>query len=81
MCTLIHNILNTDFVALILDDDAVRGLKVIQDGADALAELGVPREAVNALHDLFGVSGICNMLGAIKMAHYLKLGPGYFPKG
>lgn len=75
MCTLIHNILNTDFVALIPDDDAVRGLKVIQDGADALTELGVPREAVNALHDLFGVSGICNILGAIKMAHYLKLGP------
>ncbi|MEN6460370.1 MAG: pyridoxal-phosphate dependent enzyme [Syntrophomonas sp.] len=75
MCTLIHNILNTDYVALIPDDDAVRGLKVIQDGADALAELGVPRESVTALHDLFGVSGICNILGAIKMAHHLKLGP------
>ena len=75
MCTLIHNILNTDFVALIPDDDAVRGLKVIQDGADALVELGVARESINALHDLFGVSGICNILGAIKMAHYLKLGP------
>jgi cysteine synthase A len=75
MCTLIHNVLNTDFVALIPDDDAVRGLKVIQDGADVLAELGVPRETVQALHDLFGVSGICNILGAIKMAHYLKLGP------
>ncbi len=25
--------------------------------------------------DLFGVSGICNILGAIKMAKYLKLGP------
>lgn len=75
MCTLIHNILNTDFVALIPDDDAVRGLKVIQDGADALAELGVPRESITALHDLFGVSGICNILGAIKMAHYLNLGP------
>ncbi|HWQ73889.1 MAG TPA: pyridoxal-phosphate dependent enzyme [Syntrophomonas sp.] len=75
MCTLIHNVLNTDFVALIPDDDAVRGLKVIQDGAGALAELGVPREAVEALHDMFGVSGICNILGAIKMAHYLRLGP------
>jgi len=75
MCTLIHNILNTDYVALIPDDDAVRGLKVIQDGADALAELGVSRESITALHDLFGVSGICNILGAIKMAHYLKLGP------
>ena len=25
--------------------------------------------------DLFGVSGICNILGAIKMAKFLKLGP------
>jgi cysteine synthase len=75
MCTLIHNILNTDYVALIPDDDAVRGLKVIQDGADVLAELGIPSESIKALHDLFGVSGICNILGAIKMAHYLKLGP------
>ena len=25
--------------------------------------------------NLFGVSGICNILGAIKMAKYLKLGP------
>ena len=25
--------------------------------------------------DLFGVSGICNILGAVKMAKYLRLGP------
>ncbi len=75
MCTLIHNVLTTDFVALIHDDDCVRGLKIIQDGVNALAELGVPREQVETLHDLFGVSSICNILGAIKMAHYLRLGP------
>jgi len=75
MCTLIHNILTTDFVTLIPDDDCVRGLKVIQDGAEALSELGVSPEVVASLRDLFGVSGICNILGAIKMAHYLKLGP------
>jgi len=75
MCTLIHNVLTTDFVALIHDDDCVRGLKIIQDGVNALAELGVPRERVEALHGLFGVSSICNILGAIKMAHYLRLGP------
>ncbi len=76
MCTLIHNVLTTDFVVLIHDDDAVRGLKVIQDGLDALAELGVPRESAESLRGLFGVSGICNIIGAIKMAHYLRLGPG-----
>ncbi|HHW41649.1 MAG TPA: pyridoxal-phosphate dependent enzyme [Syntrophomonadaceae bacterium] len=75
MCTLIHNVLTTDFVALIHDDDCVRGLKIIQDGVNALAELGVPREQVEALHDLFGISSICNILGAIKMSHYLRLGP------
>ncbi len=75
MCTLIHNINTTDFVALIPDDDAVRGLKVTQDGADVLTELGVAKNQVLTLKDLFGVSGICNILGAIKMAHYLKLGP------
>lgn len=76
MCTLIHNVLNTDFVVLIHDEDTVRGLKIIQDGADALAELGVPPEKTATLRGLFGVSGICNILGAIKMAHYLRLGPG-----
>jgi cysteine synthase len=75
MCTLIHNILTTDFVALICDEDCVRGLKVIQDGAGVLEELGVPAEQVAKMHDLFGVSGICNILGAIKMADYLRLGP------
>lgn len=75
MCTLIHNILTTDFVTVIEDEDCVRGLKVIQDGIPALEELGVPAEKVAVLKDMFGISGICNILGAIKMAHYLKLGP------
>ncbi|HWJ02919.1 MAG TPA: pyridoxal-phosphate dependent enzyme [Verrucomicrobiae bacterium] len=75
MCTLIHNINTTDFVALIPDDDCVRGLKVIQDGAGVLKDMGIDAEQAQALHNLFGVSGICNILGAIKMAHYLKLGP------
>lgn len=75
MCTLIHNIGTTDFVALIPDDDAVRGLKILQEGASVLEEFGVPVEQAQAFKDLFGVSGLCNILGAIKMAHYLKLGP------
>lgn len=76
MCTLIHNVLNTDFVVLIKDDDCVRGLKVIHDGADILAESGIDMETALSMKDLFGVSGICNILGSIKMAKYLHLGPG-----
>jgi cysteine synthase len=75
MCTLIHNILTTDFIALIKDEDAVRGLKVLQDGTDILIEQGLSKKEALMLKDLFGVSGVCNIIGAIKIAKYLKLGP------
>jgi len=75
MCTLIHNVLNTDFVCLIKDDDAVRGLKVLHDGEAVLKEIGISKEQYLEMRDLFGVSGVCNIIGAIKMAKYLKLGP------
>ncbi len=75
MCTLIHNILNTDYIAMIKDDDSVRGLKVICDAPYILEENGVDSKTAEHLRDLFGVSGICNIIGAIKMAKYLKLGP------
>jgi cysteine synthase len=74
MCTLIHNVLTTDFVTLIEDEECVRGLKLIQDGR-ALVKAGVKPEEAASLRNLFGVSGICNILGAIKMAKYLRLGP------
>ncbi|MBN2503960.1 MAG: pyridoxal-phosphate dependent enzyme [Bacilli bacterium] len=76
MCTLIHNVLNTDFIALIKDDDAVKGLKIIHDGINILVENGIDREVAKNMHELFGVSTICNIIGAIKMAKYLHLGPG-----
>ncbi|WP_258358477.1 PLP-dependent cysteine synthase family protein [Moorella sulfitireducens (nom. illeg.)] len=76
MCTLIHNVLNTDFIVLIHDEDTVRGLKVFQDGTEVLVKNGVKEADALALRDNFGPSGICNVLGAIKMAKYLRLGPG-----
>lgn len=76
MCTLIHNILTTDFVVLIHDDDTIKGLKVIHDGTEALVKIGIDREYARSMRELFGPSGICNILGAIKMAKYLRLGPG-----
>lgn len=75
MCTLIHNVLTTDFVTLIHDDDCVKALKVIHDSPEVLVKLGVPADVARDMRDLFGVSGLCNILGAIKMAKYLKLGP------
>ncbi len=75
MCTLIHNILNTDYVTLIKDEDSVKGLKIIHDGINILVENGVDEKTALAMKDLFGVSTICNIIGSIKMAKYLHLGP------
>ncbi len=73
MCTLIHNVLNTDYLVLIKDDDSVKGLKVIYDGLEILKENGIDHDTAMALKDMFGVSGICNILASIKMAKKLKL--------
>ena len=77
MVTLIHNVLTTDYVMLIHDDDSVKGLKVLQDGTDVLVErLGVPREVAESFKGMFGISSVCNIIGAIKTAKFLGLGKG-----
>ena len=76
MCTLIHNVLNTDFVILIKDEETVQGVKIFHDGVDSLVRLGVDQKFAMSLRDLFGPSGICNVLGAIKLAKHLRLGRG-----
>lgn len=75
MITLIHNALTTDFITQIIDEDCVRGLAVVHEGGKILEAHGVPAKVAKEMENLFGVSGICNILGAIKMAKYLKLGP------
>ncbi len=76
MVTLIHNVLTTDFVMLIHDDDCVMGLELLQHQQKTLEDLlRVGPGTLECLHGVFGVSGICNVLGAIRMAQHLGLGP------
>ena len=76
MVTLIHNVYNTDLLMLINDEEAVQGMEVMQSGTDALVErLGVGQAEAEALHGKFGPSCICNIIGAIKTAKVLELGP------
>jgi hypothetical protein len=76
MVTLIHNVLTTDYVALIHDDDCVMGLDLLESRQPLLERvLGMPEGALSRLRGLFGISGICNILGAIRMARFLGLGP------
>ena len=74
---LIHNVMNTDFVAGISDraTDQLSLLFATGTGLEHLrARRGVPEAAIEAL-PAFGLSSICNVLAAVKTAKYLSLGP------
>ncbi|HSB39177.1 MAG TPA: pyridoxal-phosphate dependent enzyme [Gaiellaceae bacterium] len=75
---LIHNVLNTD-VVLAVSDRATDRLGVVfgtEAGRRYLARRrGVPEDVLAALPSL-GLSSICNVLGAIKVAKHLRLGRG-----
>ncbi len=76
MVTLIHNVLTTDYVALIHDDDCVMGLELLERRRrDLESLLGMRAGSLETVEGLLGVSGICNVLGAIRMARFLNLGP------
>jgi hypothetical protein len=76
MVTLIHNVFNTDLLMLIPDEESVRGMEVMQRGTHILVDrLGVDSALACELFGKFGPSCICNIIGAIKTAKYLGLGP------
>lgn len=75
MCTLIHNVLNTDYIACVKEKDAMLGFKLIHDFGKVLQQLGLSSKLTQHMQNLFGPSGICNILAAIKMAKHLSLGP------
>ncbi len=76
MVTLIHNVYNTDLLMLINDEETVFGMEVLQNGARVLVErLGVSEDEAAKLTGKFGPSCVCNVVGAIKTAKYLGLGP------
>ena len=74
---LIHNVLNTD-VALAVSERATDRLGVLfgtNEGRDFLRERrSVAGDVVDELRSL-GLSSICNVVGAIKVAKYYGLGP------
>ena len=76
MVTLIHNVFNTDLLMLVNDEETVQGMEAVQSGTEVLAErIGVDPMEAQALRGKFGPSCICNIIGAVKTAKYLGLGP------
>jgi cysteine synthase len=74
--TWIHNVGNLDAMMCIDDEECLLGLQLVTDpdGTAFLAgEGGLGELAARRLATLLGVSGICNILGAIKTARWLGL--------
>jgi len=70
----IHNVKNTNVVTAIDDEDCMRLLRLFneKEGHDYLAGSGVEKELVKQL-GMIGISGIANILSAIKTAKYFDL--------
>ena len=70
----VHNARNTDMVTAIDDEDCMRIMRLFNDkeGKEYLKSLGVSIEDIENLVSL-GISGISNMLSAIKTAKYYEM--------
>src|SRR5262245_32104630 len=73
--TWIHNVWATDLLVCVDDEECLLGLQLLQEGTAALAEEGIPEDLARSWAGLFGVSGVCNVLAAIKAARHFGLGP------
>ncbi len=77
--TWIHNVWNMDALMCIDDLECKKGLQLLSEpiGRQTLVErYDADPALVERLGSLFGISGICNILGAIKTAKYFNLGKG-----
>jgi cysteine synthase len=70
----VHNVKNTDVVTAIDDEDCMRILRLFneKEGHEYLKSFGIPQEIINELH-LIGISGIGNLLSAIKTAKHFEM--------
>ena len=58
MVTLIHNVLTTDYLLLVHDEDCLWSLLALQD---------------TPFGGMLGISGVCNIIAAVRMARHLGL--------
>jgi len=74
--TWIHNVLNMDALMCIDDIECKKGLQIFAEEAGRetlLKRYKIDPALVERLGTLFGISGICNILGAIKTAKYYHM--------
>lgn len=70
----IHNVRNTDVVAAVDDESALRLVRLFNEpaGREYLQSVGVG-DSLSAQLDLLGISGIANLMASIKFAKYFEL--------
>jgi cysteine synthase len=76
--TWIHHVMNMDALMCIDDMASVRGLQLLveEPGWRIMSDrYGVPEDSVQKMAQVFGISGVCNVLGSIKTAKFYDLGP------
>jgi cysteine synthase len=69
----VHNLKHTDVVAAIDDNACIALMRLFNEpaGRKFLKGIGAPKEVVDKL-DLLGISGIANLIGAMKTARYFE---------
>jgi len=74
--TWIHNVWNMDALMCIDDIESKKGLQLLTEvpGWRVLTEQGIPEDTVRLMAETFGISGVCNVLGAIKTAKFYGFG-------
>ncbi|MBI4788587.1 MAG: pyridoxal-phosphate dependent enzyme [Chloroflexi bacterium] len=75
--TWIHNVMNQDAIMCLDDIECKKGLQLLTEEAGwntMVKRFGVPQAAVEKMATLFGISGVCNVLGAIKTAKFYGMG-------
>jgi cysteine synthase len=73
--TWIHNVWAVDLLLCIDDRECLEGLQLLQEGTATLEAEGVEPALARSWVGLFGISGVCNVLGAIRAARHYGLGP------
>ncbi|PJF47899.1 MAG: pyridoxal-5'-phosphate-dependent protein subunit beta [Candidatus Thermofonsia Clade 3 bacterium] len=75
--TWIHHVTNMDALACIDDIECLRVLQVFTHpvGCEALVQrFGIDATTAHHVSTVFGISGVCNLIGAIKAAKHFGLG-------
>ncbi len=73
--TWIHNVWAIDLLLCIDDLECLEGLQLLQEGTATLEAEGIDPALARSWVGFFGVSGVCNVLGAIQAARHFGLGP------